>query len=128
MKRFLTVVIVISLLLSFSESTTLLAKKKIDSNLYRKVGILVNRMTNKKVYSPMPRITLKTDYSIRNSTQGTNVYIDDQKRLSESVPNYPLYTGSTTDHILMYYKNFSPHDTLQFCACKNSLFDFSFTL
>lgn len=119
MRRFLSILIFISLLLSFSESITLLAKKKIDSNLYRKVGILVNRMSNKQVYSPMPRITLKTDYSTREPTRGTNVYIDDQKRLSESVPNYPLYTGSTTDHILMYYKNFSPHITKGMAAFFN---------
>jgi hypothetical protein len=111
MKHFVSAIFFISLLLSLSESNALLAKKKIDLNLYRKVGIMVNRMSNKQVYSPMPRITLKTDYSIRKPGQGTNVYIDDKKRLSESVPNYPMYTGSTTDHMLMYYRNFSPQIT-----------------
>lgn len=121
MKRLISVVVFVSLLLSLSKGNTLFAKKKITANQYRKVGILVNRMGNDLVYSPMPRITLKTDYSIRKPTQGTNVYIDEKKRLSESVPNYPLYTGSTTDHVLQYYKNFSPGITKGVTAFFNQM-------
>ncbi len=108
MKKLISLVVLSFVLLSLSDSGMLWAKKKISVASYLKIGILVNRMTNKIVYSPMPKTTLKTDYGIRQPTNNINVYIDHPKRLSESAPDYPRYTGSSVRLALNYYKNFTP--------------------
>ena len=104
-------IILLCFTLSNITLNNLFAKKKINSSLYHRIGILVNRVGNEKVYSPMPRISLKTDYSVRKPTKSRNVYIDEEKRLLESIPNYPFYPGSTTSCILQYYKNITPEMT-----------------
>ena len=108
MKKFRLLVVLVYVLLSLSEAGLLWAKKKISAAEYRRIGILVNRMTNKTVIVPMPKTTLETDYAIRQPTRKANIYIDHPKRLAESVPNYPLYTGSSSGLTLNYYKNFTP--------------------
>ncbi len=108
MKKLALLVVLSFVMLSFTDSGLLWGKKKITTASYPNIGIMVNRMTNKIVYSPMPRTTLKTNYSIRQPTKKVNVYIDDPNRLSESVPDYPAYTGSSARWALNYYKNFTP--------------------
>lgn len=82
--------------------------KDYDKRRYKRIGILINRVGNKLAYAPMRDITLKTDYSIRTPTLNTNVYIDDEERLHESVPTYPYYSGSSNNFKIQYYKNMTP--------------------
>lgn len=73
-----------------------------------KVAILVARVGNTQAFAPMTDISLKTDYSIRSPRMGTDVFIDHQERLAESVPSYPKYSGYTTGYEVEYFKNISP--------------------
>jgi len=93
---------------------------------YKKIGILVVRMGN-QVYSGVSHITLQTDYSNRvskaQSTMGVSedfvdVYIDNDTRIKESIPDYPKYKPATLSNLGVvrkeenkYYKNISPQLT-----------------
>ena len=72
------------------------------------MGILINRVGNNLAYAPMPDITFETDYSIRKPKFKRNVYIDSEERLKESVPSYPVYSGSSKKHMILYFKNMTP--------------------
>ena len=58
-----------------SNPGVLWAKKKISADAYPKIGILVNRMTNNIVISPMSETSLKTDYALRQPTRKANIYM-----------------------------------------------------
>jgi len=71
----------------------------------KKVAVLVVRVGNLQAFSPMTQISLKTDYSVRTPKLGTDVFIDNEERLAESVPTYPKYTGCTQGYMIEYFKN-----------------------
>ena len=86
--------------------------KQINAQNSKKVAILIIRVGNTQAFSPMTCISLKTDYAIRVPKLGTDVFIEDEKRLLESVPTYPKYTGNTNEYYIEYFKNIKPAATL----------------
>ncbi len=82
--------------------------KQINAQNSKKVAILIIRVGNTQAFSPMTRISLKTDYAIRVPKLGTDVFIDNDKRLLESVPTYPKYTGNTNEYYIEYFRNITP--------------------
>ncbi|PKL38860.1 MAG: hypothetical protein CVV44_08300 [Spirochaetae bacterium HGW-Spirochaetae-1] len=93
---------------------------------YKKIGILVVRMGN-QVYSGVSHITLQTNYANRTcksqSTMGisedfVDVYIDDDTRIKESIPDYPRYKPASLSNLGAvrkeennYYRNITPQLT-----------------
>lgn len=82
---------------------------------YKKVGVLVNRMGNIEFGFPVP-ITLEMDYANRvpcisgygSEIPDVNVYIEDEDRLRESIPDYPEYKPISRFEYMQYYKNITP--------------------
>jgi hypothetical protein len=81
----------------------------------RRVGVLVNRVAS-RYPGDLGRISLDTDYSRRvprkpssfNEEQ-INVYIEDDARLHESVPNYPAFQlRERGSEEALYFGNLSP--------------------
>lgn len=89
----------------------------------QRVGLLVTRMGNVTVGSPA-QITLETDYSLRTpkpqstwgvTTNSVDVYIEDDDRISESIPTYPKYGSAPLQNIgpirkesEEYFRNITP--------------------
>ena len=81
---------------------------------YTRVGVLINRMGNIEDNRGfiMPA-TLETDYSERvpipmeygSSATPRDVYIGDQKRIRESIPDYPDYRPESRFKYVRYYKD-----------------------
>ncbi len=88
--------------------------KTFDKTKFKRVGLLVLRMGNINEGFLAP-ITTMTDYSIRTPKreigmvtmkEWVDVYIDDDRRLTESFPNYP-YIRSGQDGWSKFYRNIS---------------------
>ena len=65
---------------------------------YKRIGVLVARTGNMESWSGASPITLETDYARRvsrpwksESEPSINVFIEDEARLVESIPNYPHF-------------------------------------
>lgn len=81
--------------------------KKIDPSVYPRVGILVCRMGNSMPISPMPKISVETNYAERQPTNNANVCLESKERLQEVFPDYPVYPGSNSAHAVCCYRNMS---------------------
>jgi hypothetical protein len=97
--------------------------KDFNKPRHKRVGLLVARMGN-RVYSGVSVITPQTNYANRiPRSQSTasfsedfvDVYIEDDNRLRESLPDYPDYStdglsniGSLRKQYTRYFKNISP--------------------
>ena len=95
-------------ILGFTIKDTSLTDNQNNIQQTKKVVIIINRVGNTKAFSPMTDISFKTDYSNRIPKPGSYVFIDNNKRLSESVPTYPKYSGSTEAYNVEYFKNITP--------------------
>ena len=104
-------------------ATTHKTSSHIDKTRYKRVGVLVTRMGN-EVYSGVSPIILQTNYTNRRSVtqpylalseKFVDVYIEEEGRLKESIPNYPKYKSSAGENIgplykasQYYFKNITP--------------------
>ena len=89
-------------------------KKDFIKEKYRKVGLLVVRVGNvTNIDSPVPVLIStnyatrvpKASYSLGLPTALEDVYIDDEKRLHESLPTYPRLKAFPG---IQFYKNLTP--------------------
>lgn len=115
--------IICLLIVSFAIGCSSLSHYKISKDYkkykYKRVGLLVCRMGNKHegVLSP---ITLETDYSNRiykrelsagmvYMKEHKDIFIDDNKRMMEGFPNYPVYRcyngPNSSKQCKRFYKN-----------------------
>lgn len=95
-----------------------LLPKNFDKSRYQRIAIIVCRMNSTELDLPSP-ITLEFDYANRNpkfqlksntKLTETDIYIDDERRLKEVIPGYPLIAKSekSPKFEYRYYKNVSP--------------------
>lgn len=82
---------------------------------YKRIGVLVVRTGNVESWSGAPPITLETDYARRvsrpwksESEPSINVFIENEVRLLESIPNYPHFKPLGRFVYQKYYGNISP--------------------
>lgn len=103
--------------------TTSTVSSHYDKARCKRIGILIIRMGN-EVYSGVSPITLQTNYANRHSKPQSlmglsenfvDVYIEDEGRLKESIPNYPKYKSADGQNVgplfkasEYYYKNITP--------------------
>jgi hypothetical protein len=86
-----------------------------DKAGHLRVALLVCRMgVSEGAGDPMSDIALDTDYSLRQGT-GQRLYIDDEARIKETLPNYPKCVlppsanlGKARKEELSYFKSISP--------------------
>lgn len=116
----LRLIIILLIIFWFAACSTLtnpyvISESFIKSN-YKRVGLLVTRMGYPKL--ALSPITLNTDYSIRIPKTDINiypyppkeqidVYIEDESRLRESLPNYPYFEKTRLEKA-KYYRNITP--------------------
>jgi hypothetical protein len=107
--------------ITFGSDNLIFAKKTLSKNFekskYQRVAILVCRMGGAGYDLPVP-ITLGTNYANRTpkpqspasfKRNKVDVFIDDEQRLHESVPGYPLLaTTKIPKYEAQYYANITP--------------------
>jgi|LGVF01.1.fsa_nt_gb hypothetical protein len=94
-----------------------------EKSKYKRIGLLVCRIGNKHEGVLAP-ITIETDYSNRICKRELSagmlymkdhkdIYIDDNERLLEGFPNYPVFrcnvAPDSSKQCIKFYKNITPH-------------------
>ncbi len=119
-KRCCCIAIAILALFSFFSCSAFknygISKNYVKSN-FNRIGLFVVRVGNLEDVTPA-HITLETDYSIRkpkfvfddfllSTKEKVDVYIDEEKRLKESFPNFPYYEYNA-DSKVQFFRNITP--------------------
>ncbi len=105
------------ILSSCTTTPTYELSKNYARDKYKRVALLVVRVGNlSRVGGPVP-VALDTDYSVRTPQVGSallqypakvDVYIEDEARLRESLPEYPDYPLHGAIEKIKHFKNITP--------------------